>query len=98
IFAVGDPADAAFLLLEGEVTLELEIGATRRRLSTLTPGFSFAEFAFPASSARPVPVRAETAGECLVLSLEAFERLGAETPALQAALLRNLLAGYYEII
>jgi glutaminase len=98
IFAVGDPADAAFLLLEGEVTLELEIVGTRRRLSTLTPGFSFGEFAFADASARPVSVRAETAGECLVLSLEAFERMGERNPALQAALLRNLLAGYYEII
>jgi glutaminase len=98
IFAVGDAADAAFLLLEGEVTLELEIAGTRRRLSTLTPGFSFGEFAFADASARPVSVRAETAGECLVLSLDAFERIGEQTPALQAALLRNLLGGYYEII
>ena len=98
IFAVGDPADAAFLLLEGEVTLELEIAGTRRRLATLTPGFSFGEFAFADASARPVGVRAETAGECLVLTLEAFEEIGERIPALQAALLRNLLAGYYEII
>ncbi len=98
IFAAGDPADAAFLLLEGEVTLELEIGGTRRRLSTLTPGFSFGEFAFADASARPVSVRAETAGECLVLTLDAFEEIGEQTPALQAAFLRNLLAGYYEII
>ncbi len=98
IFAVGDPADAAFLLLEGEVTLEVEIDDIRRRLSTLTPGFSFGEFAFADASVRPVSVRAETAGECLVLTLDAFERMGEENPALQAALLRNLLAGYYEII
>jgi glutaminase len=98
IFTVGDPADAAFLLLEGEITLELEIAGIRRRLSTLTPGFSFGEFAFVDSSARPVSVRAETAGECLVLSLDAFGRMGSAEPALQAALLRNLLAGYYEII
>ena len=98
LFAVGDPADAAFLLLDGEVTLELEIAGTRRRLATLTPGFSFGEFAFADASARPVTVRAETAGECLVLSLDAFERLGDHNPTLQAALLRNLLAGYYEII
>jgi glutaminase len=98
IFTVGDPADAAFLLLEGEITLELEIAGTRRRLSTLTPGFSFGEFAFADASARPVSVRAETAGECLALSLADFELMGEENPALQAALLRNLLAGYYEII
>jgi glutaminase len=98
IFVVGDPADAAFLLLEGEVTLELEVDGTHRRLSTLTPGFSFGEFAFVDATARPVSVRAETAGECLVLTLDAFERMGDTEPALQAALLRNLLAGYYEII
>lgn len=98
IFAVGDPADAAFLLLEGEVTLELEVAGVRRRLSTLTPGFSFGEFAFADASARPVSVRAETDGECLVLTLDAFERMGEREPSLQAALLRNLLAGYYEII
>jgi glutaminase len=98
IFAVGDPADAAYLLLEGEVTLELDLGGARRRLSTLTPGFSFGEFAFADSSARPVTVRAETDGECLALTLDAFEAIGAREPALQAAFLRNLLAGYYEII
>jgi glutaminase len=98
IFSVGDPADAGYLLLEGEVTLEIEIDASPRRLSTLTPGFSFGEFAFADATARPVNVRTETAGECLVLSLEAFEQLGRTEPALQAALLRNLLAGYYEII
>ncbi|OJU85278.1 MAG: glutaminase A [Solirubrobacterales bacterium 70-9] len=98
IFAAGDPADAAYLLLEGEVTLELEIDGTRRRLATMTPGFSFGEFAFADASARPVSVRAETAGECLVLTLAAFEEIGERNPALQAALLRNLLAGYYEII
>jgi glutaminase len=98
IFAVGDPADAGFLLLEGEVTLELRIDGSPRRLSTLTPGHSFGEFAFADASARPVGARAETDGECLILTLEAFERLGERDPALQAALLRNLLAGYYEII
>jgi glutaminase len=98
IFAVGDPADAAYLLLEGEVTLELGIDGTPRRLSTLTPGFSFGEFAFADATARPVSVRAETAGECLAFGLDAFERIGETDPVLQAALLRNLLAGYYEII
>lgn len=98
IFAAGDPADAGFLLLEGEVTLELQIDGSPRRLSTLTPGHSFGEFAFADASARPVGARAETDGECLLLTLEAFERLGESDPALQAALLRNLLAGYYEII
>jgi glutaminase len=98
IFAPGDPADAGFLLLEGEVTLEIVIDGSPRRLSTLTPGHSFGEFAFADASARPVGARAETDGECLILTLDAFEQLSESEPALQAALLRNLLAGYYEII
>jgi glutaminase len=98
IFGVGDPADAGFLLLEGEVTLELELEGSRRRFATLTPGLSFGEFAFADASVRPVNARAESDGECLALTLEAFEALGECEPALQAALLRNLLAGYYEII
>jgi glutaminase len=98
IFVAGDPADAAFLLLAGEVTVEIEIDGARRRLATLTPGFVFGEFALAAAGLRPVSVRAETAGECQVLSVAAFERLGTEQPALQAALMRNLLIGFYEII
>jgi glutaminase len=98
IFTAGEPADAAYLLLEGEVTLEIEIRDSRRRLATLTPGYSFGEFAFADPTARPVSVRAETDGECLALSLAAFEAIGEHEPALQAAFLRNLLAGYYEII
>jgi glutaminase len=98
LFAAGDPSDAAFLLLAGEVTIEVEIDGSPRRLATLTPGFSFGEFALADASIRPVSVRAETDGECRVLSVEAFETLGARNPALQAALMRNLLTGFYEII
>jgi glutaminase len=98
IFAAGDQADAAFLLLAGEVTIEIELDGSRRRLATLTPGFSFGEFALADASLRPVSVRAETAVECRVLSVDGFERLGAQQPALQAALMRNLLTGFYEII
>jgi glutaminase len=98
IFAAGDPADAGFLLLTGEVTLEIALEGSSRRLSTLTPGHSFGEFAFADAGARPVSARAETDGECLILTVEAFATLGAVAPSLQAALLRNLLGGYYEII
>ncbi|MGV1048748.1 MAG: glutaminase A [Solirubrobacterales bacterium] len=98
IFAAGDPADAAFLLLAGEVTIEIEIDGSRRRMATLTPGFAFGEFALAEAGPRPVGVRAETDGECRVLTVAAFERLGTEQPALQAALMRNLLIGFYEII
>jgi glutaminase len=98
IFAAGAPADSAFLLLAGEVTIAVEVDGTPRRMATLTPGYSFGEFALADASFRPVTVTAETAGEAMALSVAEFERIGAEDPALQAALLRNLLVGYYEII
>jgi glutaminase len=98
IFAAGDPADAIFLLVAGEVTIEIEFGAGRRRLATLTPGLAFGEVALADIPTRPASVHSETAGECLVLSVEDFNRLGERDPALQAALMRNLLASFYEVI
>ncbi len=96
IFARGDDADAAFLLLAGEVTVEVEDGM--RRLATLTPGLAFGEVALAGVPLRPVTVRGESDGECLALSVTDFERLAAHHPDLQAALMRNLLASFYETI
>ena len=99
IFASGDPAAEIYLLVAGEVTVEIETGAgERRRLATLTAGLAFGEVALAEVPARPVSVRGESAGECLVLSVERFDRLGEQDPGLQAALLRNLLASFYEVI
>jgi glutaminase len=98
IFAAGDPADAIFLLVEGEVTIEIEFETGRRRLATLTPGLAFGEVALADIPFRPASVHGETAGECLALPVDAFQRLGEENPALQAALMRNLLASFYEVI
>jgi len=99
IFAAGDPAAEVFLLVAGEVTLEIDVGdGVRRRLATLTPGLAFGEVALVDAPARPVSVRGECEGECMVLTVEAFERLGETDPGLQAALMRNLLASFYEQI
>jgi len=98
IFAAGDPADAIFLLVEGEVTIEIELEAGKRRLATLTPGLAFGEVALADFPVRPASVHAETDGECLALTVADFNRLGESDPALQAALMRNLLASFYEVI
>jgi glutaminase len=98
IFAAGDPADAIFLLVEGEVTIEIEFEAGKRRLATLTPGLAFGEVALADFPLRPASVHSETEGECLALAVADFNRLGDEDPALQAALMRNLLASFYEVI
>jgi len=98
IFAAGDPADAIFLLVEGEVTIEIDLPAGKRRLATLTPGFAFGEVALADFPVRPASVHSETAGECLALTVEDFTGLGERDPALQAALMRNLLGSFYEVI
>ncbi len=98
LFAAGDPADAIFLLVEGEVTIALALEAGKRRLATLTPGLAFGEVALADFPVRPASVHAEADGECLVLTVADFNRLGEQDPALQAALMRNLLASFYEVI
>jgi glutaminase len=99
LFEAGQEADAIFLLVAGEVRLELEPEPGKlRRLATLTPGLAFGELALAEVPVRPVTARGESAGECLVLPLAALERLGASDPALQAALLRNLLVAFAETI
>ncbi len=98
IFARGDEADAAFLLLAGEVRVEVDVEDGKRRLATLTPGLAFGEVALAGVPLRPVSVRGESDGECLALSVTDFERLAAHHPDLQAALMRNLLASFYETI
>ncbi len=98
IFAPGDPADAIFLLVEGEVTIEIDLPVGKRRLATLTPGFAFGEVALADFPVRPAGVRSETDGECLALAVDDFTSLGERDPALQAALMRNLLGSFYEVI
>jgi glutaminase len=99
IFAAGDRAEEIFLLVAGKVTVEIESEAgARRRLATLTPGLAFGELALAEVPARPVNVHGESDGECLVLAVAAFDRLGEQDPGLQAALLRNLLVSFYEVI
>jgi glutaminase len=99
IFGAGEEAREVFLLVAGEVRIEIDLGDGRaRRLATLMPGLSFGEVALADVPARPVTVRGECAGECLVLSVDAFERLGEADPVLQTALMRNLLASFYEAI
>jgi glutaminase len=99
LFAAGSEADAVYLLLAGEVTVEIAFEDGRaRRVSTLTPGLSFGELALAGVPARPVAVRALGDGQCQVLTVAAFERLGETDPALQAAFLRNLLVSFSETI
>lgn len=66
-------------------------GAGARRLATLGPGMSFGEAALFDEDRRTADVRADTDVACLALSVEAFEGLMRDRPAIAAVLLRNLL-------
>jgi glutaminase len=99
IFEAGSEADAIYLVIDGEVRLELEPEPGKvRRFATLTPGLAFGELALAAVPSRAFTARGETDGECLALALDAFERLGETDPALQAVFLRNLLVAFAEAI
>ena len=95
IMHAGDPADELFLLLAGEVSIRLPGGV---RLATLTPGMAFGELAVLDRAPRPVEAIADGAVEVAVLDVGDFEALRDDDPRLQAALLRNMLAGAYRHI
>ena len=88
----GDAADRFFLLTRGRVSVTVGLpGEGQRRLATLSPGMPFGELAVVARSRRTADVRAETPVECFALSMERFERLADDDPAIQLVLLANLL-------
>lgn len=94
IVRAGDPADGLFLIVRGavSVTVELPQGGSKR-LSTLTAGMDFGEMALVSGGLRSADVRADTAVECALLSVDSFRALETERPALMIRLLHNLLRG-----
>ncbi len=88
----GDPADAIFFLMAGEVSVIVElVPGGAKRLSTLSAGMGFGETALTAGGQRTADVRADMPVECLVLGVDAFDRLETTRPSLMIRLLRNLL-------
>jgi glutaminase len=88
----GDAADRFFLLTRGRVSVTVDLpDQGQRRLATLSPGMPFGELAVVARGRRTADVRAETPVECFALSLERFERLADDDPAIKLLLLTNLL-------
>jgi glutaminase len=91
----GQRADEIFLLLEGEVSIMIDLASGRqKRLSTMSAGMAFGELAAVARAVRTADVRADLPVRCLVLSTTALDELGRAHPriclALQSNLLRNL--------
>ncbi len=88
----GDPADAVYFLLAGEVSVIVELSAgDTKRLSTLSAGMGFGESALVAGGLRSADVRADTPVQCRVLAADAFRHLEQTRPSLAIRLLHNLL-------
>jgi len=88
LFRAGDPGDAIYVSVHGEIGVRLA-GSTRR-LASFAPGVMVGEMAVLEGQRRSADALAETDLVVLRLSAESFERLRAEHPALAAKLLHNM--------
>lgn len=83
ILRQADAADAAYLLLSGEVLISLPAGLTRpaTRLAVLAPGIMFGESALLGQTTRSADATARSDVHCLRLEAAAAERLRIEAPS-----------------
>ena len=96
VFRAGDPGDAMFVLLQGQIGIWLSAAhdkgdATRgRRLISFAPGVVFGDMGLLAGAARSADAIAESDALVLELQREPYERLVADHPALFGKLLLNI--------
>ena len=86
IVSAGEPASSIFFLRRGVVHVRLPSGA---RVATITAGMAFGEMAL-LESRRSADVFADAAVTALEVPLAAFERFGAQHPAISERIMRNL--------
>ncbi len=91
IFHVGDPGDALFILVSGEVKISLPSeGGDEAILVRLQPGDVFGELALLDGAPRSATATALSAAETVVLPRDRFRDLIAEEPVIRDALLASL--------
>jgi len=78
----GDPGDAMFLVLDGEVRVRLMIGGKESILTVLGPGEFFGEIALFDHGPRSADVVANLETSLLKISASGFQKLAAEAPDL----------------
>ena len=100
-FAVrrGDPADALFLVVQGELSVLVE-GADGQlhRLSTLSAGMGFGEPSLADGGTRTASVRADSRAVCWVLGRAAYQALDGPDQSIRVQLLENLLRSSTRIV
>lgn len=82
LFKEGDPADALYSILDGEMRVRKIIDGRETTLFTLGPGESFGETALLSEKPRVADVVANEDTSLLKLPAEVFRRLTREAPAL----------------
>jgi hypothetical protein len=86
----GDPGDAMYLVLEGELRVRLMIGGKESILTTLGPGEFFGEIALFDRGPRSADVIANKDSLLLKVSTDHFEKLLARAPELAAPFLYSI--------
>jgi hypothetical protein len=88
IVTQGDPGDAMYLVMGGEVRVRTMVGGRETILTTLTIGDFFGEMALFDQGPRSADVVANTDATVLKLSASAFQRLTREAPSLSTPFLQ----------
>lgn len=92
LFKKGDEAQHIYFLTGGTVSVRLYTGpSTFQRLATFLAGSVFGEMAVVDRGRRSSDIWAETDVTCLTLSLDDYDRLGAEHPGIKFRLLEYLI-------
>lgn len=84
----GDPGDAMFLILSGELRARTMMGDRETILATFGPGDFFGDMSLFDHGPRSADVVANTDSTVLRISVAAFDRLTREAPALATPFLR----------
>ena len=86
----GDCGNAMYVILEGELSVRLNVGGLEADLATLGVGDFFGDFAMFDHGPRSASVVANTSCLLLKISVEAFERMSHEATDLATPILRAI--------
>ena len=84
----GEPGDAMFLILDGELRARIMVGEKETILATFGPGDFFGDMSLFDHGPRSADVVANVDSTLLKISAVAFERLAHEAPALATPFLQ----------
>ncbi len=95
----GEPADALFLIVRGELSVLVDdLAGAPKRISTLSRGMSFGEPALLGHALRSATVRADRICVCWLLSSDIAAALRVDNPRLAFALLDSVLRSSWTIV